>query len=55
MPPAGLAGRPDHDALLAAVVADPDADLPRLVYADYLEEAGDEADAARAEFIRLPM
>ena len=53
MPPLGLAGHPDHDALLAAVIADPDADLPRLVYADYLEEAGDEADAARAEFIRL--
>ena len=53
MPPAGLAGRLDHDALLAAVIADPDSDTPRLVYADYLEEAGDEADAARAEFIRM--
>ena len=28
----------DTDALLAAVLADPDADLPRLVYADWLEE-----------------
>ena len=27
-----------HDALLAAVLAAPDDDLPRLVYADYLEE-----------------
>ncbi len=40
----------DHDALLAGVLANPDADLPRLVYADFIEEAG---DAARAEFIRV--
>jgi uncharacterized protein (TIGR02996 family) len=38
------------DALLAAVIASPDDDLPRLVYADHLEEAGEET---RAEFIRL--
>jgi uncharacterized protein (TIGR02996 family) len=36
--------------LLPAVLAAPDDDLPRLVYADALEEAG---DAARAEFIRV--
>jgi uncharacterized protein (TIGR02996 family) len=40
----------DADALLAAVLADPDADLPRLVFADHLDDAG---EAARAEFIRL--
>lgn len=40
----------DADALLAAVLADPDADLPRLVYADWLEER---AEAERAEFIRV--
>lgn len=40
----------DHDALLAGVLANPDDDLPRLVYADFLEEAG---DPARAEFIRV--
>jgi uncharacterized protein (TIGR02996 family) len=40
----------DADSLLAAVLADPDADLPRLVYADWLDERG---DAARAEFIRV--
>ncbi|MFO0852263.1 MAG: TIGR02996 domain-containing protein [Gemmataceae bacterium] len=40
----------DHDALLAAVIAAPDDDLPRLVFADYLDEAG---DPARAEFIRV--
>jgi len=39
----------DHDALLAGVLAHPDADLPRLVYADFIEENG---DATRAEFIR---
>ncbi len=45
---AGLAA--DHAALLAGVVAAPDDDLPRLVYADWLDENG---DPARAEFIRL--
>jgi uncharacterized protein (TIGR02996 family) len=40
----------DGDALLAAILADPDDDIPRLVYADWLQENGDEA---RAEFIRL--
>jgi len=42
----------DHDALLGGVLADPDADLPRLVYADFLDEIGTPADAARAEFVR---
>lgn len=37
------------DPFLAAVLAAPDDDLPRLVYADYLEERGD----PRGEFIRL--
>ena len=41
-----------RDALLATILAEPNADLPRLVYADYLEEFGDTLDAARAEFIR---
>ena len=39
-----------HDALLNAIFATPEADLPRLVYADFLEENG---QAERAEFIRL--
>ena len=39
-----------NDALLAGVIAAPDDDLPRLVYADWLEEAG---DGDRAEFIRV--
>jgi uncharacterized protein (TIGR02996 family) len=40
----------DQDALLQAVIAHPDDDLPRLVFADYLEEHG---DGVQAEFIRL--
>jgi uncharacterized protein (TIGR02996 family) len=42
-----------EDALLAAVWASPHDDLPRLVYADWLDETGDPAKAARAEFIRV--
>jgi uncharacterized protein (TIGR02996 family) len=37
-------------ALLAAIIANPDDDTVRLVYADFLEENG---EAERAEFIRL--
>ena len=40
----------DADAFLAAIVAAPGEDLPRLVYADWLDEHG---DPDRAEFIRL--
>ena len=40
----------DGDALLAAILANPDDDTPRLVYADWLQEQGDEE---RAEFIRV--
>lgn len=39
-------------ALLAAVLADPDDDLPRLAYADWLEEHD---QPERAEFIRVQM
>lgn len=42
----------DRDALLAAILADPDDDLPRLVFADWLEETGHPAHAARAHYIR---
>lgn len=41
---------PTYAALLAAVVARPEDDAPRLIMADWLEENGDEA---RAEFIRV--
>lgn len=37
---------------LRAVSAAPDDDLPRLVYADWLDEAGDDSGRARAELIR---
>ncbi len=40
----------DDAAFLAAIADRPDDDLPRLVFADYLDEHG---DAARAEFIRV--
>ena len=40
----------DDDAFLAAIIADPDNDMPRLVYADYLDEQG---ESDRAEFIRV--
>ena len=39
-----------HDAFLRAIIADPDDDLPRLVYADFLDETG---DPDRAEFVRV--
>jgi uncharacterized protein (TIGR02996 family) len=45
-----MSALPDEQAaLLAAVVADPDADAPRLVYADWLQEHDDEE---QAQFIR---
>src|SRR5262245_20074727 len=41
------------DAFLADVLEHPDEDAPRLVYADWLDEHGDEADRDRAELIRV--
>jgi uncharacterized protein (TIGR02996 family) len=50
----------DEDALLAAILAHPDEDTPRLAYADWLDEHADalpgrapEEGHGRAEFIRL--
>jgi uncharacterized protein (TIGR02996 family) len=40
----------DEQALLAAIVENPDDDLPRLIYADFIQEQG---QSDRAEFIRL--
>jgi uncharacterized protein (TIGR02996 family) len=40
-------------AFVAAIIADPDDDALRLVYADFLEQHGDAADLARAEFVRV--
>jgi uncharacterized protein (TIGR02996 family) len=39
----------DRDALLAAILAEPDEDTPRLVYADWLDENG---QGDRAAFVR---
>jgi uncharacterized protein (TIGR02996 family) len=44
---------PDNPAFIRTIAASPDDDAPRLVYADYLDETGDPAKAARAEFIRV--
>jgi uncharacterized protein (TIGR02996 family) len=40
---------PGHEPFLRAICANPDDDIPRLVYADWLDENG---DPERAEFIR---
>jgi uncharacterized protein (TIGR02996 family) len=40
----------DEDALMRAVIADPDDDAPRLIFADWLDENG---QCERAEFIRV--
>ncbi|WP_171470085.1 TIGR02996 domain-containing protein [Frigoriglobus tundricola] len=43
----------DGEALLSVILAQPDEDVPRLVYADWLDENGTESDRARAEFVRV--
>ena len=43
----------DRRALMAAIIANPDEDTPRLLLADWLQEHGDKHEQARAEFIRL--
>lgn len=43
----------DRAAFVAAIEADPDSDLPRLAWADWLEEYGDARDRKRAELIRV--
>lgn len=40
-------------ATLWAVIDNPAEDTPRLMYADALDERGDDGDAARAEYVRL--
>jgi uncharacterized protein (TIGR02996 family) len=58
-PPAELRPRPEKQvvttemALLAAVVANLDDNLPRLAYADWLEEQGGKDACRRAELIRV--
>jgi uncharacterized protein (TIGR02996 family) len=41
-----------HLPFLRAIAANPPDDLPRLVYADFLEESGEAVHVARAHFIR---
>jgi uncharacterized protein (TIGR02996 family) len=41
------------DAFLQDILAHPDDDAPRLIFADWLEEQGDANSIARAEFIRI--
>lgn len=43
------------DALHAAILADPADDLPRLAYADWLEEHGDAEQQVSARFIRVQL
>jgi uncharacterized protein (TIGR02996 family) len=43
----------DAKALMRAILDNPDDDLPRLAYADWLDETGDATDRDRAEFIRV--
>jgi uncharacterized protein (TIGR02996 family) len=44
---------PEAAALYRAILAHPDEDTPRLAYADRLDELGDAADRAYAEFVRV--
>jgi uncharacterized protein (TIGR02996 family) len=43
----------DREALIRGILESPDDDAPRLVFADWLEETGEPANVARAEFIRV--
>ena len=43
----------DETAFLNAILANPKDDAPRLVYADWLDERGDERAAQKAEFLRI--
>src|SRR5882672_7674606 len=47
--------RADEGPFLEAALARPDADGPRLVYADFLEQSDDPAVAARGELIRVQL
>jgi uncharacterized protein (TIGR02996 family) len=42
----------DEQAFMAAIVAAPDDDMPRMAFADWLDERGTEDDRARAALIR---
>jgi uncharacterized protein (TIGR02996 family) len=42
-----------EDAFIRAILSDPRATAPRLVYADWLEERGDTTSTYRAEYLRV--
>lgn len=42
-----------EQAFLEAIIADPDDDAVRLIFADWLEEQSDPVKNARGEFIRV--
>jgi uncharacterized protein (TIGR02996 family) len=42
-----------EDAFIQAILSDPRAAAPRLIYADWLEERGDTASLCRAEYLRV--
>ena len=48
-----MTGADERDAFYQAIMDKWDDDTPRLVYADWLDERGDEPSCIRAEFIRL--
>jgi len=43
----------DEDAFLRAIQANPQDDAPRLVYADWLDERGDDQSTRKADFLRM--
>ena len=45
--------RPEVGGFHEAIRDDPDNDAPRLIFADWLDEFGDEADQAHAKYLRL--
>jgi uncharacterized protein (TIGR02996 family) len=52
-PPISHFDHPEAKALMRAVLADPDDDTPRLIFADRLDEHGGIVGADRVAFIRL--
>lgn len=42
-----------EDAFIEAILSDPSAPAPRLIYADWLEESGDPSSIYRAEYLRI--
>lgn len=42
-----------EDAFIQAILSDPSATAPRLIYADWLEERGDPSSICRAEYLRV--